>query len=47
MSDENISRELAQAREEISRLKRRLADERFAEELRDAVNPAAGSMQVQ
>lgn len=43
MSDENKTREeeLAQAREEISRLKHRLADERFAEDLRDALTLAA------
>jgi len=34
---------LAQAREEISRLKRRLADERFAEDLRDALTLAASA----
>jgi GAF domain-containing protein len=43
--DEHRSRdeELAQAREEISRLKRRLADERFAEDLRDALTLAAAA----
>ena len=42
MSDENTTKdELERAREEISRLKRRLADERFAEDLRDALTLAA------
>lgn len=43
MTDESRIREeeLAEAREEISRLKRRLTDERFAEELRDALTLAA------
>jgi GAF domain-containing protein len=48
MSDENKTREeeLAQAREEISHLKHRLADERFAVDLRDALTLAstAGSI---
>jgi GAF domain-containing protein len=35
--------ELARAREEISRLERRLADERFAEELRDVLTLAAAA----
>ena len=35
--------ELARAREEISRLRRRLADERFAEDLRDALTLAAAA----
>ena len=45
MSGEGRSRdeELARAREEISRLKRRLADERFAEDLRDALTLAAAA----
>lgn len=44
MSDENrIKEELAQARGEISRLKRRLAGERFAEDLRDALTLAAAA----
>ena len=44
-SDENAIRdqELTQAREEISRLKRRLADERFAEELKDALTSAVSA----
>lgn len=42
MSDENTTRdELERAWDEISRLKRRLADERFAEDLRDALTLAA------
>ena len=43
MNDENRTRdeELAQAWEEISRLKRRLAGERFAEDLREALTLAA------
>jgi GAF domain-containing protein len=36
-------RELAQARDEIARLRRRLADERFAEELKEALTLAASS----
>lgn len=45
MDDENRARndELAQAREEILRLKRRLVDERFAEDLRDALTLAAAA----
>lgn len=44
MSGESREREeFARAREEISRLKRRLADERFAEELRDALTLAAAA----
>lgn len=45
MSDEHSTREeeLALAQEEISRLKRRLADERFAEELKDALTLAAAA----
>ncbi len=44
MSDENTTRdELERAREELSRLKRRLADERFAEDLRDALTLAAAA----
>lgn len=45
MSDENTIRdqELDRAREEISRLRRRLADEHFAEELRDALTAAAAA----
>ena len=35
--------ELAQAREEISRLRRRLADERFADDLREAMTLAAAA----
>ena len=35
--------ELARAREEVARLKRRLADERFAEDLRDALTLAAAA----
>jgi GAF domain-containing protein len=35
--------ELARAREEISRLKRRLADERFAEDLKEALTVAAAA----
>ena len=42
MSEENrIREELAQALEEVSHLKRRLADERFAEDLREALTLAA------
>src|SRR5918912_1041634 len=37
----SIQEELEQAREEISRLRRRLADERFAEELGEALSLAA------
>ena len=36
-----IQEELERAREEISRLRRRLADERFAEELKEALSLAA------
>ena len=36
-------RELAQARDEIARLRRRLADERFAKELKEALTLAASS----
>ncbi len=45
MSREDRSRdeELAQAWEEISHLKRRLADERFADDLRDALTLAAAA----
>jgi len=45
VSSEDRSRkdELVQAREEISRLKRRLGDERFAEELKDALTLAAAA----
>lgn len=45
MSDENKTRddELDRAREEISRLKRRLADESFAEELKEALTLAAAA----
>lgn len=45
MSDENRTgdEELAGAREEISSLKRRLADERFAEDLRDALTLAGAA----
>jgi GAF domain-containing protein len=39
----SIEEELVRAREEISRLKRRLADERFAEDLRDALTLAAAA----
>jgi GAF domain-containing protein len=38
--------ELARAREEISDLRRRLADERFAEELRDALTLAAAAGEI-
>ena len=38
--------ELVEAREEISRLKRRLADERFAEELKDALTLAASAGEI-
>ncbi len=43
MSEVDRGEALAQAREEISRLKRRLADERFAEDLRDALTLAASA----
>ena len=45
MSDENRTRddELDRAREEIARLERRLADERFAEELKEALTLAAAA----
>jgi GAF domain-containing protein len=38
--------ELVEAREEISRLKRRLADEHFAEELKDALTLAASAGEI-
>ncbi len=38
--------ELVEAREEISRLKRRLADEHFAEELKDALTLAASAREI-
>jgi GAF domain-containing protein len=38
--------ELVRTREEISRLKRRLADERFAEEVRDALTLAAAAGEI-
>jgi len=38
--------ELAQAREEISRLRRRLAEERFAEELKEALTLAAAAGEI-
>ncbi len=37
---------LARAREEISRLKRRLADERFAEDFKDALTLAAAAGEI-
>ncbi len=39
-------REIARAREEISRLKRRLADERFAEELKEALTLTASAGEI-
>jgi GAF domain-containing protein len=48
MNAEGRAREeaLAQAQEEISRLERRLSDERFAEELKDALTLAAAAGQI-
>jgi GAF domain-containing protein len=48
LSDEDKGREeeLVRAREEISRLKRRLADERFAEELKDVLTLAASAGEI-
>ena len=47
MSGEGREREeLVRTREEISRLKRRLADERFAEEVRDALTLAAAAGEI-
>jgi hypothetical protein len=45
MDAEDRAREeaLARAQEEISRLRRKLADERFAEELKDALTLAAAA----
>ena len=37
---------LARAQEEISRLERRLSDERFAEELKDALTLAAAAWEI-
>jgi signal transduction protein with GAF and PtsI domain len=48
MDAEGRAREaaLARAQEEISRLERRLSDERFAEELKDALTLAAAAGQI-
>ena len=48
MGDEGkvMEEELKQAREEVSRLRRRLADERFAEELKDALTLAAAAGEI-
>jgi GAF domain-containing protein len=44
--DKDREEELPRAREEIARLRRRLADERFAEELRDAMTLAAAAGEI-
>jgi GAF domain-containing protein len=44
--DSQEREDLARAREEISGLRRRLADERFAEELRDALTMAAAAGEI-